>query len=86
MRPMTGSTGSTTRSRLLVSAAASTPGLRRRKASITRSAFRVDRPMDRYVRQYEGFMRSPSYPHGWDLVAWTDDGHAAARVVDRLFT
>lgn len=48
------------------------------RASITRSAFRVDRPMDRYVRQYEGFMRSPSYPHGWDLVAWTDDGHAAA--------
>jgi ribosomal protein S18 acetylase RimI-like enzyme len=48
------------------------------RASITRAAFRVDVPFDRYVQRYEAFMRSPSYPHGADLVAWTDDGHAAA--------
>jgi ribosomal protein S18 acetylase RimI-like enzyme len=48
------------------------------RASITHGAFRVTRPFDRYVRQYEGFMGSPAYPHGWDLVAWTDDGRAAA--------
>ena len=48
------------------------------RASITHGAFRVPRPFDRYVRQYEGFMGSPAYPHGWDLVAWADDGRAAA--------
>jgi GNAT superfamily N-acetyltransferase len=48
------------------------------RASITRAAFRVDRPFDRYVREYEAFTRSPAYPEGWDLVAWAEPGVAAA--------
>jgi GNAT superfamily N-acetyltransferase len=48
------------------------------RASITRAAFRVDRPFDRYVREYEAFTRSPGYPEGWDLVAWAEPGVAAA--------
>jgi GNAT superfamily N-acetyltransferase len=48
------------------------------RASITRAAFRVDRPLVRYIRQYEGFTRSSVYPLGWDLVAWADDRRAAA--------
>jgi GNAT superfamily N-acetyltransferase len=50
----------------------------RPRASVTRAAFRVDKPFDRYVEEYAAFMASPAYPHGWDLVAWTEDGHAAA--------
>src|SRR6476659_4900696 len=42
----------------------------RPRASITRAAFRVDRPFDRYVEEYQAFTRSPAHPHGWDLVAW----------------
>jgi len=48
------------------------------RASITHAAFRNAKPLDRYLRDYEAFTRSPSYPHGWDLIAWTDDGRAAA--------
>ncbi len=48
------------------------------RASVTRAAFRVDRPFDRYVREYEAFTRSPAYPEGWDLVAWAEPGVAAA--------
>jgi hypothetical protein len=50
----------------------------RPRASITRAAFRVDRPFDRYVQEYEAFTRSPAYPHGWDLVAWAGPDRAAA--------
>jgi RimJ/RimL family protein N-acetyltransferase len=48
------------------------------RASITRAAFHVDRPLGRYVSQYRTFMRSPAYPSGWDLVVWTATGEAAA--------
>jgi GNAT superfamily N-acetyltransferase len=48
------------------------------RASVTRAAFRVDKPFDRYVREYEAFTRSPAYPEGWDLVAWAEPGVAAA--------
>jgi RimJ/RimL family protein N-acetyltransferase len=48
------------------------------RASITRTAFRVDRPLERYVAQYRTFMGSPAYPRGWDLVAWTTTGDGAA--------
>jgi GNAT superfamily N-acetyltransferase len=48
------------------------------RASVTRAAFRVDRPFDRYVREYEAFTRSPAYPEGWDLVAWAEPEVAAA--------
>jgi ribosomal protein S18 acetylase RimI-like enzyme len=48
------------------------------RASVTRAAFRVDMPFDRYVRAYEAFTASPAYPVGWDLVAWTEPGVAAA--------
>jgi len=48
------------------------------RASITRGAFRVDKPVDRYVEAYEAFTRSPAYPQGWDLVAWAEPGLAAA--------
>jgi GNAT superfamily N-acetyltransferase len=50
----------------------------RPRASITRAAFRVDRPFDRYVEEYQAFTRSPAYPHGWDLVAWAGPDRAAA--------
>jgi GNAT superfamily N-acetyltransferase len=50
----------------------------RPRASVTRAAFRVDKPFDRYVEEYEAFTRSPAYPDGWDLVAYADDGRAAA--------
>ncbi|MFL5790403.1 MAG: GNAT family N-acetyltransferase [Actinomycetota bacterium] len=50
----------------------------RPRASVTKAAFGVDKPFDRYVEEYEAFTRSPAYPHGSDLVAWTDDGRAAA--------
>src|SRR5436305_3633930 len=50
----------------------------RPRASVTRAAFRVDKPFDRYVDEYEAFTRSPAYPGGWDLVAYADDGRAAA--------
>jgi GNAT superfamily N-acetyltransferase len=49
-----------------------------RRASVTRAAFRVDKPFHRYVREYEAFTRSPAYPEGWDLVAWAEPGVAAA--------
>lgn len=48
------------------------------RASVTRAAFRVEKPLDRYVEEYRAFTRTPAYPEGWDLVAWTDDGRAAA--------
>lgn len=48
------------------------------RASVTRAAFEVDRPFDRYVSQYASFVASPAYPHGWDLVAWASPGVAAA--------
>jgi len=50
----------------------------RPRASVTRAAFRVATPFDRYVEEYDAFMRSPAYPDGWDLVAWTEEGRAAA--------
>jgi ribosomal protein S18 acetylase RimI-like enzyme len=50
----------------------------RPRASVTRAAFSVDRPHDRYVEQYAAFMTSPAYPAGWDLVAWASPGEAAA--------
>lgn len=50
----------------------------RQRCAVTRAAFGVDRPFDRYVEQYGAFMTSPAYPAGWDLVAWTDAGDAAA--------
>jgi ribosomal protein S18 acetylase RimI-like enzyme len=45
---------------------------------VTRSAFNVARPFDRYVAEYARFMASPAYPAGWDLVAWGAEGDAAA--------
>jgi GNAT superfamily N-acetyltransferase len=50
----------------------------RPRASVTRAAFGGDKPFDRYVKEYEAFTRSPAYPNGWDLVAYADDGRAAA--------
>ncbi len=50
----------------------------RPRASVTRAAFRVDKPFERYVGDYEAFTRSPAYPEGWDLVAWAEPGVAAA--------
>ncbi len=52
----------------------------RPRASVTRAAFRVDKPVDRYVAEYEAFTRSPAYPRGWDLVAWTDSRAAACTI------
>lgn len=49
------------------------------RASVTRAAFEsVDRPLETYIEQYAAFMRSPAYPAGWDLVAWSPSGRAAA--------
>jgi mycothiol synthase len=48
------------------------------RAAITRLAFRVGKPADRYVADYARFMDSPAYPAGWDLVAWAPSGDAAA--------
>jgi RimJ/RimL family protein N-acetyltransferase len=48
------------------------------RASITRAAFRIDRPLERYVEQYRVFTGSPAYPRGWDLVARTASGAGAA--------
>jgi ribosomal protein S18 acetylase RimI-like enzyme len=50
----------------------------RPRCSVTHAAFGVARPFDPYVEQYAAFMDSPAYPDGWDLVAWTDAGQAAA--------
>jgi ribosomal protein S18 acetylase RimI-like enzyme len=48
------------------------------RLSVTHAAFGVDRPFDEYVAGYRRFMDSPAYPNGWDLVAWTPAGQAAA--------
>lgn len=48
------------------------------RLSVTHAAFGVDRPFDDYVAGYRRFMDSPAYPDGWDLVAWTPAGEAAA--------
>ncbi len=48
------------------------------RASVERAAFGSDRPLERYVEDYRIFMGSPFYPLGWDLVAETEDGEAAA--------
>jgi ribosomal protein S18 acetylase RimI-like enzyme len=50
------------------------------RASVTWAAFKVDKPFDRYVREYEAFTRTPAYPLGWDLVAWSDDRAAACTI------
>ena len=48
------------------------------RLSVTHAAFGVDRPFDDYVAGYRRFMDSPAYPDGWDLVARTPAGEAAA--------
>jgi RimJ/RimL family protein N-acetyltransferase len=48
------------------------------RASITRAAFRIDQPLERYVERYRVFTESPAYPRGWDLVARTVSGEGAA--------
>jgi ribosomal protein S18 acetylase RimI-like enzyme len=48
------------------------------RLSVTHAAFGVDRPFDDYVAAYRRFMDSPAYPDGWDLVARTPAGEAAA--------
>jgi ribosomal protein S18 acetylase RimI-like enzyme len=48
------------------------------RLSVTHAAFGVDRPFDDYVAGYRRFMDSPAYPDGWDLVARTPTGEAAA--------
>jgi len=48
------------------------------RLSVTHAAFGVDRPFDDDVAAYRRFMDSPAYPEGWDLVAWTAAGEAAA--------
>jgi ribosomal protein S18 acetylase RimI-like enzyme len=48
------------------------------RLSVTHAAFRVDRAFDDYIAGYRRFMDSPAYPDGWDLVAWTPAGDAAA--------
>ena len=50
----------------------------RPRGSVTRGAFNVDRPLERYVEEYARFIASPAYPPGWDLVAWASPGVAAA--------
>lgn len=50
----------------------------RPRASVTRAAFNVDRPLERYVAEYASFVASPAYPSGWDLVAWASPSAAAA--------
>src|SRR4051812_3731093 len=52
----------------------------RPRTSVTRAAFRVDKPVDRYVAEYEAFTRSPAYPRGWDLVAWAASRAAACTI------
>ena len=48
------------------------------RAAITRRAFNVDKPFDRYTADYARFMSSPVYPAGWDLIAWAPSGDGAA--------
>lgn len=48
------------------------------RVSVTYAAFGVDRSFEDYVAAYRCFMESPAYPSGWDLVAWTASGEAAA--------
>ena len=51
----------------------------RARASVTQAAFeRVDRSAETYAEEYARFMASPAYPTGWDLIAWTGSGRAAA--------
>jgi mycothiol synthase len=48
------------------------------RCEITRMAFGPNRPAGPYLESYRRFAASPAYPDGWDLVAWTDAGEAAA--------
>lgn len=53
----------------------------RPRCSVTHAAFGVARRgilLDPYIEMYAAFMNSPAYPDGWDLVASTDAGEAAA--------
>jgi GNAT superfamily N-acetyltransferase len=49
------------------------------RAIVTRAAFgKSDRSYDTYLSEYRGFMASPAYPAGWDLLAWAQPGRAAS--------
>ena len=45
---------------------------------ITHAAFAAAQPFGDYARDRRGFVESPAYPAGWDLVAWTDGDEPAA--------
>jgi GNAT superfamily N-acetyltransferase len=48
------------------------------RAAVTHAAFGSAEPFATYVEDYRGFMRVDAYRLGWDLVAETEDGLAAA--------
>ena len=50
----------------------------RARATVTFAAFSNPPPFDAYLRAYRGFVASPAYPAGWDLVCRTPVGEPAA--------